>query len=72
MIGLLTWHQGRCGSSVLGSLLGQHPQITVHNEIFSKYMPRRRGNDPLPSMAEVFAEVVSGDKHCLYADIEIK
>ena len=53
MIGLVTWHQGRCGSSVLGSLLNQHSQIQAFNEVFSKYMPRRRGDQPIPSMAEV-------------------
>jgi hypothetical protein len=53
MIGLVTWHQGRCGSSVLGSLLNQHSQIQALNEVFSKYMPRRRGDQPIPTMAEV-------------------
>ena len=53
MIGLVTWHQGRCGSSVLASLLNQHSQIQAFNEVFSKYMPRRRGDQPIPSMAEV-------------------
>ena len=53
MIGLVTWHQGRCGSSVLGSLLNQHSQIQAFNEVFSKYMPRRRGDQPIPPMADV-------------------
>ena len=53
MIGLVTWHQGRCGSSVLGSLLNQHSQIQTFNEVFSKHMPRRRGDQPIPRMAEV-------------------
>ena len=53
MIGLVTWHQGRCGSSVLASLLNQHSQIQAFNEVFSKYMPRRRGVQPIPPMAEV-------------------
>ena len=47
-IGVVNWHIGRCGSSVLGSLLAQHAEITYSNEIFSPYMPRRRGNRILP------------------------
>ena len=55
MIGLATWHQGRCGSSVLGSMLNQHSQIQAQNEIFSRYMPRRWGDRPVPPMNEVLA-----------------
>ncbi len=55
MIGLATWHQGRCGSSVLGSLLNQHSRIQAQNEIFSRYMPRRWGDQPVPPMNEVLA-----------------
>ena len=59
MIGLVTWHQGRCGSSVLGSLLNQHSQIQAFNEVFSKYMPRRRGDQPIPPIAEVLSGSVA-------------
>ncbi len=55
MIALATWHQGRCGSSVLGSMLNQHSQIQAQNEIFSRYMPRRWGDRPVPPMNEVLA-----------------
>jgi len=58
MIGLATWHQGRCGSSVLGSLLNQHSRIQAQNEIFSRYMPRRWGDQPVPPMQEVLASAV--------------
>ena len=50
MNGVVTWHQGRCGSSVLGSLLNQHSRIQAQNEIFSGYMPRRWGEKPVPPM----------------------
>lgn len=53
--GVINWHVGRCGSSVLGSLLGRHPLIHSENEIFSRFMPRRRGEAPLPAMEDVFA-----------------
>ena len=53
MIGVVNWHLGRCGSSVLGSLLAQHSAIDYSNEIFSPYMPRRRGDKQLPSLAGV-------------------
>ena len=53
--GVINWHVGRCGSSVLGSLLGRHPLIQSENEIFSRFMPRRRGEAQLPAMEDVFA-----------------
>jgi hypothetical protein len=31
---VLMWHHGRCGSTVLGDLLNQHPAIRWHGEIF--------------------------------------
>ena len=52
-LGVVNWHIGRCGSSVLGSLLAQHPEITYSNEIFSPYMPRRRGERVLPPLNAV-------------------
>ena len=58
MIGVATWHEGRCGSSVLGSLLNQHSQIQAANEIFSRYMPRRWGERPVPAMGEVLHQAV--------------
>ena len=71
MISLVTWHQGRCGSSVLGSLLNQHSQIQALNEVFSKYMPRRRGDQPLPPLGDVIdAAVLACKKPVL--NVEIK
>lgn len=52
--GLVNWHIGRCGSSVLGSLVGQHSKVQSDREIFSRYMPRRWGVGPRPSMDFVF------------------
>lgn len=37
-------------------MLGQHPQIQSENEIFSCFMPRRRGEAPLPTMGGVFSQ----------------
>ena len=51
--GVVNWHIGRCGSSVLGSLLAQHPSIAYSNEIYSRYMPRRRGSLLLPKIESV-------------------
>ena len=59
MIGVATWHEGRCGSSVLGALLNQHSQIQAANEIFSRYMPRRWGDKPVPAMSEVLQQTVA-------------
>ena len=71
MIGLATWHQGRCGSSVLGSLLNQHSQIQAQNEIFSRYMPRRWGDQPVPPMQEVWAAAVR-QAHKPVLNVEVK
>ena len=60
MPGVVNWHIGRCGSSVLGSLLKQHPQIAYSNEIYSRYMPRRRGSKQLPALAQVLDQVRQG------------
>ena len=53
---VVNWHLGRCGSSVLGSLLAQHPDVDYGNEIFSPYMPRRRGDRVLPTIEQVVAD----------------
>ena len=71
MNGVVTWHQGRCGSSVLGSLLNQHSRIQAANEIFSKYMPRRRGAGPVPAMANVMTTAIEAAKKPTL-NIEIK
>ena len=59
-LGVVNWHIGRCGSSVLGSLLAQHPEITYSNEIFSPYMPRRRGERVLPPLDAVVDQARQG------------
>ena len=69
--GLVNWHIGRCGSSVLGSLLEQHSQVAYSNEIYSRYMPRRRNCQVLPSIEQVLdnsLREVAADWHL----IEIK
>ena len=61
MEGVVNWHIGRCGSSVLGSLLKQHSQVAYSNEIYSKYMPRRKGGPkPLPPLAQVLDQAREG------------
>ena len=57
--GVVNWHLGRCGSSVLGSLLAQHSFIDYSNEIFSPYMPRRRGEKQLPPLVDVVLQAQS-------------
>ena len=71
MIGLVTWHQGRCGSSVLSSLLNQHSRIQAQNEIFSRYMPRRWGDKPVPPIQEVLGGAVR-DARKPVLNIEVK
>ena len=60
MNGVVNWHIGRCGSSVLGSLLAQNSHIAYSNEIYSRYMPRRRGNQVLPSLGQVLDSAREG------------
>ena len=60
MKGVVNWHIGRCGSSVLGSLLAQHSHLAYSNEIYSRYMPRRRGDQLLPSLGHVLDSAREG------------
>ena len=39
--------------------MNQHSQIQALNEVFSKYMPRRRGDQPIPPMADVLSIAVA-------------
>ena len=65
--GVVNWHIGRCGSSVLGALLAQHPAVGYGNEIFSPYMPRRCGDKILPSIDQVVME----SRRRLEADVHL-
>ena len=70
--GVVNWHVGRCGSSVLGSLLAQHPSISYSNEIYSRFMPRRRGSVSLPSIESVLedAEQVSSESKLHFFEVK--
>ena len=72
MHGIVNWHLGRCGSSVLGSLLAQHPSIAYSNEIYSRYMPRRRGSSSLPSIGSVLAQAEKVASGCELHLLEVK
>ena len=72
MQGVVNWHVGRCGSSVLGSLLAQHPSIAYSNEIYSRYMPRRRGSSSLPSIGSVLDEAEQATSECDLHLFEVK
>lgn len=43
---LVMLHHGRCGSSVLGNLLNQHPKIYWAGEIFEAYMKGSKRSQP--------------------------
>ena len=72
MSGVVNWHIGRCGSSVLGSLLAQHPSIAYSNEIYSRYMPRRRGSSSLPSIGSVLEQAEQATSGCDLHLFEVK
>jgi hypothetical protein len=40
--GICFLHQGRCGSTVLGNMLNQHPRISFRGEIFEHFMKEKR------------------------------
>ena len=46
----------------MGSLLDQHPDVDYSNEIFSPYMPRRRGARMLPPIEQVVGDSACGLK----------
>jgi len=54
------WHVGRCGSSVLGQCLNQHPAIQEDNEILNRWMPQHRGEQPLPELEAALESVYRG------------
>ena len=70
--GVVNWHIGRCGSSVLGSLLAQHPSVSYSNEIYSRFMPRRRGSSLLPSIESVLEEAEQGASESELHFFEVK
>ena len=72
MDGVVNWHIGRCGSSVLGSLMEQHPSIAYSNEIYSRYMPRRRGTLSLPTIDSVLDQAEQYASKCELHFFEVK
>lgn len=70
--GFVNWHVGRCGSSVLGSLLSQHPSIGYSNEIYSRYMPRRRVSSSIPTIDSVLKEAEQASLGCELHFFEVK
>lgn len=36
--GVFMWHHGRCGSTVLGQMLNQHPEIRWYGELYNRYV----------------------------------
>lgn len=59
MNGVVIWHIGRCGSTLLGSTLNQNSEIQWENEIFVPLLWRKRAGEPIPSMPEALAEVAA-------------
>ena len=59
MNGVVIWHIGLCGSTLLGSTLNQNPEIQWENEIFVPLLWRKRAGELIPSMPEALAEVAA-------------
>lgn len=59
MSGVVMLHIGRCGSTVLGSTLNQHPAIQWENEIFLPLLQQKRAGRPIPCMPEALAQVAA-------------
>lgn len=68
---LVIWHIGRCGSTVLGSTLNQHPAVQWENEIFRPYLVEKRAGKSIPTMDEVIAAVKSRKTKAVQA-VEVK
>lgn len=66
--GVVMWHQGRCGSTVLGELLNQHPDVRWLGEVFHRY---QRVNMARPQFARDLrsAQVRAGRR---VAGVELK
>lgn len=58
--GIFLWHHGRCGSTVLGNMLGQHPDIKWYSEIYHTYTLRGKARPRWRHDLRT-AQVVSGD-----------
>ena len=69
--GVVIWHVGLCGSSVLGQCLSQHPAIQEDNEILNRWMPQQRGDQPLPELEAVLETVRRGRRKPVQV-VEIK
>lgn len=57
MHGVVIWHIGRCGSTVLGTMLDQHPSIQWENEIFNPLLRAKREGRAVPAIDTALAEV---------------
>jgi hypothetical protein len=57
MHGVVGWHIGRCGSTVLGTMLDQHPSIQWENEIFNPLLRAKREGRAVPAIDTALAEV---------------
>ena len=55
--GVVIWHVGRCGSSVLGHCYNQNPHMQWENEIFNRFMPQNIGTGNIPPLDIVISEV---------------
>jgi hypothetical protein len=66
--GIIFFHQGRCGSSVVADLLGRHPKISSNGEIFNRYMKKKR----LPTRFENMLRMRRALSFPDYAVVEVK
>lgn len=68
---VVIWHIGRCGSTVLGSMLNQNPAVQWENEIFRPLLLRTRAGQRIPGMSEAVA-AVSARKQKPVQAVEVK
>jgi len=60
--GVVIWHVGRCGSTVLGQCLSQNPHFQWEGEIFNRWMPQPLGKGSVPPLSKAILKVRNRQK----------
>lgn len=58
---VVIWHIGRCGSTVLSSVLNQHPNINCLGEVFNPLMDVKESGEDIPDIDSFFSNLVNNE-----------
>lgn len=56
---VVIWHIGRCGSTVLSSVLNQHPNINCLGEVFNPLMDSKEQGKDIPDFESFFNNLIN-------------